>query len=30
MDDKSRLLLPMEIEASNTGLLTAFNYLNYT
>ena len=30
MDDKSRLLLPTEIEASNTGLLTAFNYLNYT
>mgnify|MGYP007102030752 CR=1 FL=1 len=30
MDDKNRDLLPMEIEASNEGLLTAFNYLNYT
>ena len=30
MDDKSRLLLPMEKEASNFGLLKAYNYLSYT
>ena len=30
LDDKSSLMLPMKIEASNEGLLTSYNYLNYT